>query len=163
MAIDLGDDFQSSFLATSDANGKKLTDTSRLTSLFESGHIFEACAALALLVEAMTHQYLLLKQQAYEVPIVDRRGVQITIERIPTFGRTVSLLMSSNAVEEEDLRLGLARYLEIRNHVTHELLCGYSTVDFNEYFSLGLTILAKLKPHLALAVTESMRKVNGSN
>lgn len=129
-----------------------LTDSIRLDQLFEQGYKFEAAAAQALVVEALSAMYLLLHHQAYDRPILDKNGRAIEPTGQMTFGKVVALLGSSSAYHIDTLEADLKRYKDLRNDLVHEMSGSTVTFDLDAFFRLGVAIIKTMKPYFVMVI-----------
>lgn len=137
-----------------------LTDTDRQKRLFSEGYKYESCSAQALMVETLCSMYMGLQHQAYEVPVLDKKGKNIGIVGKLTFGRVVNLLISSNAFHKEGIEEHLKKYVELRNNLAHEVSGTSSNFDFPAFFELGEKIVKELKPHFEKTFQKIATKEN---
>jgi hypothetical protein len=124
-----------------------LTDSARLEHLFNDGYKFEAAAAQALVIEAMSTMYLLLHHQALGRPILDEKGRNTELSAKATFGRVVSLIGTSGAYHTDTIEADLRRYANLRNELVHEMSGSSLVFDLDEFFRLGVNLVASMKPH----------------
>jgi hypothetical protein len=143
----LGINYKYNDIAIYDGKDHLLTDIERQKKLFHEGYRYEASAAQALMIETLCSMYMGVRHQAYRVPIVDRNGKNVGLKPNATFGRVVSLLISSNAFHVSGIEDNLNKYVKLRNELIHEVSGTSSSFDFQAFFELGIEIIKMLKPH----------------
>jgi hypothetical protein len=143
-------------LVVFDEKNRRLTDTQAIDDLFGSGKQFEAAAAQAMVVEGLTTQYLVLHAHVRRKKLFDRNGKSAKLIGNLTFGRTVSLLISSDLLHAPDLSGDLEQYVSIRNTIAHELVGSSAEVDFENFMDIGRRVIAGIAPY----VVEIVEKAN---
>ena len=136
-----------------DEQHRRLTDTDAIDRLFAAGHQFEAAAAQAMIVEGLTTQYLVLHIHIRHQKMVERSGRLARLTGKITFGRAVSLLISSNVLHSPSLPDDLNRYVTMRNTIAHELVGSSADVNLTDFMALGRRLIAELAPYV-LGVVE---------
>lgn len=143
-------------LVVFDEKHRRLTDTHAIDDLFGSGKQFEAAAAQAMVVEGLTTQYLILHVRVRRKKLLDRNGKPAKLTGNLTFGRAVSLLISSDLLHAPDLSGNLEQYVALRNTIAHELVGSSAEVDFENFMDIGRRVIAGIAPF----VVEIVEKAN---
>lgn len=147
---------QSPRLIVFDENHHRLTDTQAIDDLFASGHRFEAAASQAMIVEGLTTQYLVLHSYVRRKKLVDRNGKPAKLKGNVTFGRAVSLLVSSNVLHTTSLAADLQRYVATRNTIAHELVGSTADVNFEDFMALGRRLILAIAPYIREVVDKAI-------
>ena len=135
-------------LVVFDEKHQRVTDSQAIDELFASGYKFEAAAAQSMLVEGLTAQYLVLHSHVRRQKLVGRNGKPAKLKGHLTFGRVVSLLVSSNVLHTLSLKNDLERYVAIRNTIAHELVGSTADVDLADFMDLGRRLISMLAPYI---------------
>jgi hypothetical protein len=146
-------------LVVFDEKHQRLTDTQAIDALFASGNQFEAAAAQAMVVEGLTTQYLILHTHVRRKKLFDRNGKPAKLTGNITFGRAVSLLISSNLFHTPELSGDLEQYVAIRNTIAHEVVGSSAEIDFENFMEIGRRVIAGIAPY----VMEIVAKANAQS
>ena len=140
MVVAIGDKPNQSKVTATDKNNHLITHVERLDHLFQNGFQFEAAVSQMALVEALLLFYLKSRIQADGFTVKENLENLHRAKRL-TFGKVKDIVINNNILHDTSIQPDLISYVGYRNDLAHNLISTFSSVDLQQFYTIGQRLI----------------------